>query len=639
MIFLHIFHFLLANLLCLANAFIFTSFIKWKNQLERIFVIGLFCCIQIFLVTMLCGFIGLLDKAYIMTLLLLFLFLVLFIVYIHKKKFSEIKPTKIPLKDNIGIFEKILLSFCFFELAWLFFIGFLFPPRAYDSLWYHLPSVIRWLSYRDIWFHPNSVVYSMVYPKNGEIFFFWNMIFLRSDSIVNLTQFFFLIGGTICVILISMELGLSYKYSLWSAAIFFFTPLLLIESVICYIDIILLTFMISSFYLFLRYLKSNKFIYLLIASISCGLGIGVKYSGAYLPVILIIFLLIHNLIKKQFFRRKIVYEVATIIFVSIIFGGYWYIVNLIEWHNPCWPIKISFAGIPLFQGPMTFLEVGVFAPFASAPSGYNNWGFFLKSILEKISHFYGISSIAYKGGFGPQFFSLGILSSIVILFKSIVSKRGNRIIFCVFFITMFLISKIKIPRYNLYIVCLSSISIGLVFEYIKNKKIWKILILLIVFYVFVMSFNHDFLTPHLIKDAFNEPLKEKRLMKTCNMFRKGEDNYCLCQKIRQHIPLGSNVLDAGTTFPYVLTENGFGRKLYYILPKNKKQWYHELHSFNIDFVVIKKSYHNSFDIVANLLTLENVLNDELPWIRQDTHTFSVIDSVANILIIKVGLDE
>jgi len=637
MIFLNIFHCIIANLLCLANAVIITSFIKWKFALERILAIGLFCCIQIFLVSMLCGLIGLLGKPFIMTFLLLFLFLFLLILSIKKKKSIGIDIRGMSLGNKIGIGEKILLIFCFLELGWLLFIGFFFPPRAYDSLWYHLPIVVGWESYGNMWFHPGSIV-GTVFPKNSEIFFLWNMIFLRSDTIVNLTQFTFLIWGTVCIMLISMELGLSLKYSLWSAGMFLFTPLLIVESVVCYVDIILLVFIIVTFYLFLRYIRTHCFTYLLLSSITCGLGMGVKYSGVYLLIILIFVLILSNLVKKQLLKKKTVYEIFTILFVSILLGGFWYILNFIKWHNPFWPIKISFLGINVFKGPKTLLEFTVFGPTVSTPTEYSHWGFFFKSILEKITHFYGTSTIGWNAGLGPQFLTMGILSSFVVFIKSIMSKQGTKILFFIFFIILFLSSGLKIPRFVLYLACLSSVSIALVFDYIKNIKLWKILMFLMIFYVFIMSFNHDFLTPHLIEKALSKPFREKRFMRTCDLFRKGEDNWKLCQKVKQYIPTDSNILCAGIRFSYILTENGFGRKLFYILPENKEQWYNKLYSLNIDFIVMKKSYHNNFDIIANPLVSDNVLKNELSWIRQDYQTFSIVDSVSNTLIIKVNRD-
>lgn len=605
---------------------------------ERIFIIGLFCCIQIFLVSMICGLVGLFEKPYIMTLLLLFLLLVLLIVYIHKKKFSEIKLTKSLQRDNISIFEKILISFCFVELGWLFLIGLFFPPRAYDSLWYHLPTVIQWMSHNNMWFQLNTNIYSMVYPKNGEVFFFWNMIFLRTDWIVNLTQLFFSVLGVLCIVLLSMELGLSFKYSLWSAGLFLFTPLIIVGSVICYVDVILLLFVISTLFLFLRYLKTHRLLYLSLAAVSSGLAMGVKYSGIYVPIILILVLVVVNFARHQLLRKKVLYEIVVILLLSSFFGGFWYFTNFVIWHNPFWPLRISLGKIILFNGPMTLLQAIIFSPSVSTPLSYSKWGFFFNSILEKSTHFYSTYSISWKGGFGPQFFVLGIISLVFVLFKSIVSRRGIRLVFLSFFMLLFLISGIKIPRYNLCMACLSSVSVGLMFEYIKNSKVLKILILFIIFYVFVMSFNHDFLTPRLIKDAFNKPLKEKRLMQTCDLFREGEDNYRLCEKVKKHIPLGTNILCAGVIFPYILTENGFRRKLFYILPENKKSWYEKLHCLNIDFVVIKKLYHNCFDIVANPLAENGVLKNELTWMMQDNFTFSIVDSVSNTLIIKVNRD-
>ena len=65
-------------------------------------------------------------------------------------------------------------------------LGYLFPSYTWDALWYHLPIVGYIMQSGAIQEVPN---YSFInqwinmFPKNIELFFLWNIIFLENDVI------------------------------------------------------------------------------------------------------------------------------------------------------------------------------------------------------------------------------------------------------------------------------------------------------------------------------------------------------------------------------------------------------------------------------------------------------------------------
>ncbi|MEF9426144.1 MAG: hypothetical protein L0956_02850 [Candidatus Mariimomonas ferrooxydans] len=75
-----------------------------------------------------------------------------------------------------------------------YILGYLFPSFTWDALWYHLPMVGYIMQSGAIQEVPASsfiIQFINSLPKNIELLFLWNIIFLKNDTIVDLTQLFF----------------------------------------------------------------------------------------------------------------------------------------------------------------------------------------------------------------------------------------------------------------------------------------------------------------------------------------------------------------------------------------------------------------------------------------------------------------
>ena len=76
-------------------------------------------------------------------------------------------------------------SLFFISLCWIIFLGYLFPSYTWDALWYHLPIVGYIVQSGVIQENPTPSMIDLfinIFPKNIELFFVWNTIFLNSSA-------------------------------------------------------------------------------------------------------------------------------------------------------------------------------------------------------------------------------------------------------------------------------------------------------------------------------------------------------------------------------------------------------------------------------------------------------------------------
>ena len=76
-------------------------------------------------------------------------------------------------------------------VAWIVFIGLIFPPHDWDGLAYHLGWVGYVMQTNSIHNFNAGLIWVDAYPKNIELSFLWNTIFLRNGLFVDLSQLVF----------------------------------------------------------------------------------------------------------------------------------------------------------------------------------------------------------------------------------------------------------------------------------------------------------------------------------------------------------------------------------------------------------------------------------------------------------------
>ncbi|KKQ72894.1 MAG: Glycosyl transferase family 39, partial [Berkelbacteria bacterium GW2011_GWB1_38_5] len=113
------------------------------------------------------------------------------------------------------------------------------------------------------------------------------------------------IFGTLLIILgyfTGKELS-SKRVGLFTASIMGLDGMLLVYSRTGLIDIFLVFFILFAFYIFLKYINTQKLIYLILAGIAVGLAASVKYIGALILIVFLVMIFTRHLsLRKNFWK-------------------------------------------------------------------------------------------------------------------------------------------------------------------------------------------------------------------------------------------------------------------------------------------------------------------------------------------------
>ena len=317
-------------------------------------------------------------------------------------------------KDKISNLFKLLkgdvIVCCLFGLlvlmiCWTIMLGYLFPSYTWDALWYHLPIVGYIMQSGAIQEVPN---YSFInqwinmFPKNIELFFLWNIIFLENDVITDLSQLFFTLAGVVTIYSIALKVGVKSKYALYSSFLFFFTPVMILQSTTNYVDVATsVLFLIAINFLMIdsfetggeskgeaNYLQQRKY-YLILAGLTTGILLGAKSSAPLFVGILSSVIVVQESIKLWSSYKSDSKDTCCqlgkslkIFFVYflppvLLLGAYWYIKNWVLNNNPVYPMHISFLGNTIFEG----LYKGIVEP---VPESINRLSYVTRPLYREV---------------------------------------------------------------------------------------------------------------------------------------------------------------------------------------------------------------------------------------------------------------
>ncbi len=301
--------------------------------------------------------------------------------FIHINLIFEELREKISRFAGIVKSDRILvIIFCLFSLSlcWMIFTGYLFPSYTWDALWYHLPIVGYILQNGAIQEIANNSFIEQfinIFPKNIELLFLWNIIFLKSDILTDFTQMLFALMGVLTVCSLAIKLKVSEKNAIYSGFLFFFTPIMILQSTTNYVDIaisvlflVALNFLVGDGVIPSRDIEMRinndrqRKLFLLFGGLSAGILLGSKGSGPLFIVILSALVIMQKIRKHFVYTRnkgiskeyKMLQSVKSyIIFFAlptILMGGYWYMKNWVLYNNPVYPMEISLFGKIFFKG-------------------------------------------------------------------------------------------------------------------------------------------------------------------------------------------------------------------------------------------------------------------------------------------------
>jgi len=568
--------YILATLVVLSTSVILSTNFKVKYYADKIIIVGLLFLVQIVLSGLFLGVV--LRRLYPLELFSSQLLILAVILFLHRHKIRYIscwdfvgKISRFLAHIRTSSFTFTLFFLILGQIVWVLFLGFLFPPYVWDAITYHLSSVAYWLQAGKIHLIDTPVSRSNIYPMNVELFFLWNVIFLRNDVLVDLSQFFFALLGLLTIYTLTRKIGVSTKSSLAASAIYFFTPLILIQSKTCQTDLAAAVLFLIALNFAFQAGKDSQISNLFISGVASGMLMGSKSTGPILVFCLYLYLLVNwirlhskkskprgTVVKREGLPAYARFMVNNLYFLIPVFilGSYWYLRNWVYFNNPVGH-EIKIFGFVLFEGGVGPPKPGLTTLWANVRLLPSRW-------FELIDNYYNSDRSAY----GPQWIILGIPSTAFFLVNSIKNKAKDNPGLVLFFILTFLFCILILfpdpwsSRLVLFLPAMGAVCVGYVLDNSSRKTRIAVqrLILIVILWSIFNAASHSYFTPSRFKKFLHLPL-ERRTTANLGLFVSPAYSFIDNQaKDGEHI--GYTV--HGDGFVYPLFGSRLQRKVYYI---------------------------------------------------------------------------
>jgi len=316
----------------------------------------------------------------------------------------------------------------------------LLVPYGYDSTSYHLPVLVDYIQ-SERFYLPDQLMWANAYPKNVEFLNLWMLIFFRNGILLKFVQYSITVMGAAAVYSILAEERIQWDYARLGALLYLATPIVLAQMSTAYVDTALSSIMIWSIYFLSRYAKWRRKSDMIYFALLSGFFLGIKYSGiGYYAIFIGVFLLV------QLFNSENLYTIfKKTLYVGLagfVLGGFWYILNFINFQNPIWPFELKLLGTTIFQGD----DMNQLIMYGNTPYAIRHKAKWLKILISWVgigSNSFGPDHLAnyhynfFKdrlitaydqriGGFGFQWILLFVPSFVIWSGKSLFKRRISK---------------------------------------------------------------------------------------------------------------------------------------------------------------------------------------------------------------------
>jgi hypothetical protein len=247
-------------------------------------------------------------------------------------------------KDNI---LGVMSIFFIFSVICSFFLAVYAPVNLWDTMIYHATRAAMWIQNGSIGHFETSSIRQVMFPPNSEILLMWNMLFIKKDFLMGLTQFSCFAGIIYVLYAFMTWLKFSTQRILWAIFIFAAIPGVIVQSSSTQNDLVLGFFLLTSIYLCFYGLIEEDNISLAISAVSLAISIGVKSSVfLFIPGMVIAFIILSvKKYKKRFYLPLFKY-LMYFTPAFIVFGAYIYVINYLDYKN--------FLGLPSYIHEHTY---------------------------------------------------------------------------------------------------------------------------------------------------------------------------------------------------------------------------------------------------------------------------------------------
>ncbi len=196
------------------------------------------------------------------------------------------------------------------------------PPNNWDSMTYHMSRVVHWIQNRSVEHYPTHILRQLESNPWAE-FTIMNLVILSGqDYLVNLVQWFSMMGSIIGTTLIAKQCGVNLRGQIFTAVIVATIPMGILQSSSTQNDYVVAFWLVCFVYFCILCKEKENYYNLMAVGASFGLAILTK-ATAYIYAFP--FLLWFFIVGVKFFRWKVVTQILLISFiiVSLNVGHYW----------------------------------------------------------------------------------------------------------------------------------------------------------------------------------------------------------------------------------------------------------------------------------------------------------------------------
>ncbi|MBC8412230.1 MAG: hypothetical protein ISR96_07190 [Nitrospira sp.] len=482
--------------------------------------------------------------------------------------------------------------------CWLIFLGWLMPSSSWDSLWYHLPMVGYIMQNGAIApVEINSFIEQFInyFPQNMELLFLWNIVFMKDDVIVDLTQMAFIPFAMISVYGISTKMGVSRHNALYASLLFFFTPIMLMQSVTNYIDVMISAlFLIAVNFLFpsshfntMR--PESRRLCLVLGGLTTGLLFGSKGSGVIFAAVL--YLPAMYLAARSSLIRGQVKWFSTAGYCTVYFllpvlltGGYWYLRNWLAYGNPLYPMHISFAGFTIFKGIYSGM-------IESAPAAVASLPLLLRPLYVWLEGLARYSYDSRVGGLGPIWFIQLLPAMFIMAALALYKKRFEYLALIVLAALVFIFHpRHWTPRYVIFLTGFGAVAFAMTLDYLK-KRAWffQVISLSLILYTSVTVIS-AFADPLKIREFMHLPYAERSIarLRPIHIDSQARQEYGVWEWIRRNVREGDVLAYTfEPLFHAPMWNHEYSSRIVYIKADGKSALYEELNANNVAFILVR----------------------------------------------------
>lgn len=433
-----------------------------------------------------------------------FLFIVILLVTLANE-FSFVKKLAIvdekqanscESKPGINKFTEIFLIACLVFLCLVFFLlGLYLPPRSPDEIGYHIHFPLSCLQKGKVslYLFELSPAKSLdnygidfragVFPKGFETIVLWQMLFLHSYRLVEVTNFWFFIAGLCGFYTLMKRLVISRIPALLALLFVTTIPINLMQLTSIYVDLAIACMAILAINYLVEALFEKRERSWICFALAVGWLPAIKYTGLGFSALLVATAII-GLIWQRAKLRNYLFVLLSSILCLLSLAGIWYFSNFYYLKKPLAPYQTKFLGKVIFPGDEG-LRVDYF--LVTPERYYHPWRALWTTFLEPVTDT-DISSPA--SGLGAHFFIIGIPSFLLFPFLLFFQRPLKRIpLFVVFLLILFILILQPyrwIARFIIILSFLGGLSFAMVVQSVPGR--WKIIPTILFFSSVLFSF-------------------------------------------------------------------------------------------------------------------------------------------------------